>query len=175
MYVRACVCVCVCERVTGVQRRGPVRRTEFKFQIWSVSLGVTVCIALPAGPNSLHSDRASFFSSSLSFFLCYISVHLQRSPHLSVYLSSFLPSVLLSFSSLSKEGTSEPRFFILFKSEIAESGIDMRQRGRKKLESLGWLAFPPPPRSKWESHGAMFQDLLPEGLKGGRVELWSIL
>lgn len=47
-------------RVTGV-RRGPVRRTEFKFQIWSVSLGVTVCIALPAGPNSLHTDRSPLF------------------------------------------------------------------------------------------------------------------
>ena len=150
-----------------------MRRTEFKFQIWSVSLGVTVCIALPAGPNSLHSDLASFFSSSLplslSFFPCHISVHLQRSPHLSAYLSSFLLSILsslslsLSLCSLSKEGTSEPRFFILFKSEMAGSGIDMRQRGRKKLESLGWLAF----------HGAMFQDLPLEGLPGGG--LWSIL
>lgn len=43
--------MCVC--VTGVQR-GPARGTEFKFQIWSVSQGVTVCIALPAGSNSLH-------------------------------------------------------------------------------------------------------------------------
>lgn len=46
-----CVCACLC--VTGVQR-GPARGTEFKFQIWSVSQGVTVCIALPAGSNSLH-------------------------------------------------------------------------------------------------------------------------
>lgn len=47
----ASVCLRVC--VTGVQR-GPARGTEFKFQIWSVSQGVTVCIALPAGSNSLH-------------------------------------------------------------------------------------------------------------------------
>lgn len=43
----------MCACVTGVQR-GPARGTEFKFQIWSVSQGVTVCIALPAGSNSLH-------------------------------------------------------------------------------------------------------------------------
>jgi len=47
----ACARARVC--VTGVQR-GPARGTEFKFQIWSVSQGVTVCIALPASSNSLH-------------------------------------------------------------------------------------------------------------------------
>lgn len=51
VYARACARVCV----TGVQR-GPARGTEFKFQIWSVSQGVTVCIALLASSNSLRAS-----------------------------------------------------------------------------------------------------------------------
>lgn len=68
----------MCASVTGV-RRGPVRRTEFKFQIWSVSLGVTVCIALPAGPNSLHADRSSLFSPTASPYIR-PSIHLPSLP-----------------------------------------------------------------------------------------------
>lgn len=68
----------MCASVTGV-RRGPVRRTEFKFQIWSVSLGVTVCIALPAGPNSLHADRSSLLSPTASPYIR-PSIHLPSLP-----------------------------------------------------------------------------------------------
>lgn len=81
-----------------------MRRTEFKFQIWSVSLGVTVCIALPAGPNSLHRSRVFLLSGVPCSFLPRarrISVHLPRSFHLFVRLSS-----LLSVSFLSEEGKS---------------------------------------------------------------------
>lgn len=68
----------MCASVTGV-RRGPVRRTEFKFQIWSVSLGVTVCIALPAGPNSLRADRSSLLSPTASPYIR-PSIHLPSLP-----------------------------------------------------------------------------------------------
>lgn len=61
-----CVCKYVCACVTDVQR-GPARGTEFKFQIWSVSQGVTVCIALPAGSNSFH--RWCVFDPSASLLL----------------------------------------------------------------------------------------------------------
>lgn len=110
MYIHLRVCKYAC--VTGVQR-GPARGTEFKFQIWSVSQGVTVCIALPAGSNSFHRwcvfDPSVVPSSPRT--LASLSV---RGPPFSNPPSTFpiqrIPPLFLSFIYLS-------RFFILFKRE----------------------------------------------------------
>jgi len=85
----ACRCACVyiymCVCVTGVQR-GPVRGTEFKFQIWSVSQGVTVCIALPAGSNSLH--RWCVFVPSLPLSFPTVPMRLPPLPESTRYISN---------------------------------------------------------------------------------------
>lgn len=100
--VRVYIYVCVC--VTGVQR-GPVRGTEFKFQIWSVSQGVTVCIALPAGSNSLHRWCVFVPSLPLSFHCAYAAPPSSRVHP--VYIQQFflfLPFIYLDFSYYSKKG-----------------------------------------------------------------------
>jgi len=98
--------------VTGVQR-GPARDTEFKFQIWSVSQGVTVCIALPASSNSLHrwcvfvlfppfpSFIPAAHSAQSSPFSRFRPVHISISAQSLLFLPFIYPS----------------RFFILFKQE----------------------------------------------------------
>lgn len=128
--------------VTGV-RRGPVRRTEFKFQIWSVSLGVTVCIVLPAGPNSLH--RSIVRLSSLPNFLCSSlgppsspsrspirSPYIRPSPEFPPFicLSIFLPGPL---SLLSEEKTSIFHIIQMRGARAPGPSIDMRC-GRKNRE-----------------------------------------
>ena len=108
----------MCASVTGV-RRGPVRRTEFKFQIWSVSLGVTVCIALPAGPNSLHADRSSLLSPTASPYIR-PSIHLPSLP-----LSPPAP----------REETSTIHDFSYYSNKRTEGGT-----------RENWKVFYPPPK-----------------------------
>lgn len=138
-----------------------MRRTEFKFQIWSVSLGVTVCIALPAGPNSLHRSRVFLLSGVPCSFLPrarHISVHLPRSSHLFVRLSSSLPSLCFLSIRGRKERPRDPRFFILFKWQMAWSGIDTRP-GKNRRVSDSWLFLG---SSSDESQTATFRNLLLE-------------
>lgn len=109
VYIRVCEYVCAC--VTGVQR-GPARGTEFKFQIWSVSQGVTVCIALPAGSNSLHRWCVFGPSGPSPFFPCPFGPLRAASP-LFPNLPSTYPARFLLFLPFIYPS----RFFILFKRE----------------------------------------------------------
>lgn len=120
----------VCVYVTGVQR-GPARDTEFKFQIWSVSQGVTVCITLLAGPNSLHRrcvfvpkilppyPPATLCARASSFSLFHpIHMHLHSDPLL------FPPFIYLS------------RFFILFKRGRESDLIDRQKKSISVYETF---------------------------------------
>lgn len=115
---------------------GPVRRTKFKFQIWSVSLGVTVCIALPAGPNSLYRSCVLLRLGVLRAPPLSLSFSPTSSPYIRPFPASspfIRPSIIFLLASppaLSEEGKDRARSSIF-------RGVQVRKRTVQHRRATG--------------------------------------